>query len=137
MRGIDMNKSSVWQPSLTLMNQARIEQLHNAATKILEETGLNVHHLEMRRKLGDAGAKLGEDPRVYIPAEMVEQSLSTAKRQEEIVVHNRLGEPVMPVLAEKPHPLRNLLANSNNPKGLSLLNDVFSDGCVFSASTGS
>ena len=92
-----MNNSSVWQPSLTLMNQARIEQLHNAATKILQETGLNVHHPEMRRKLGDAGAKLGEGPRVYIPAEMVEQALSTAKHQEKIVVHNRLGEPVMPL----------------------------------------
>jgi trimethylamine--corrinoid protein Co-methyltransferase len=90
-----MNNSSVWQPSLTLMNQARIEQLHNAATKILEETGLNVHHPEMRRKLGDAGAKLGEGPRVYLPAGMVKRALSTAKR--DVVVHNRLGEPVMPL----------------------------------------
>jgi len=80
-----------------MMNQARIEQLHDAATEILQETGLNVHHPEMRRKLGDTGAKLGEGPRVYIPAEIVEQALSTAKHQEEIVVHNRLGEPVMPL----------------------------------------
>ena len=87
--------TSVWQPSLTLMNRAKIEQLHDAATKILEETGLNVHHPEMRRKLGDAGAKLGKGPRVYIPAEMVEKALSTAQR--EVVIHNRLGEPVMPL----------------------------------------
>ena len=87
--------SSVWQPSLTLLNQARIEQLHHAATEILQEIGLNVHHPEMRRKLADAGVRLGEGPRVYLPAGMVEEALSTAKRN--VVVHNRLGEPVMPL----------------------------------------
>jgi trimethylamine--corrinoid protein Co-methyltransferase len=92
-----MNTFSTWKPRLTLMDQARIEQLHRAATDILEETGLNVHHPEVRRKLADAGAKLGEAPRVYITADMVEQALSTAKKQEEVVVHNRLGEPVMPL----------------------------------------
>jgi trimethylamine--corrinoid protein Co-methyltransferase len=92
MRGLK-NNSSIWQPSLTLMNQARIEQLHDAATTILETTGLNVHHPEMRRKLADAGARLGQGPRVYLPAEMVEGALSTAKR--DVVVYNRLGEPVM------------------------------------------
>ncbi len=92
-----MNGFSAWRPSLTLMDQARIEQLHGAATDILEQTGLNVHHPGVRRKLADAGAKLGEAPRVYIPAAMVEGALSTAKRQEHVVVHNRLGEPVMPL----------------------------------------
>jgi trimethylamine--corrinoid protein Co-methyltransferase len=90
-----MKKSSIWQPNLTLMNQARIERLHDAATTILETTGLNVHHPEMQRKLADAGARLGEGPRVYLPASMVEGALSTAKRN--IVIHNRLGEPVMPL----------------------------------------
>jgi trimethylamine--corrinoid protein Co-methyltransferase len=79
------------------MDQARIEQLHNAALKVLAETGLNVHHPGVRRKLADAGAKLDEDAGVRIPAELVEQALSTARRQEEVVVHNRLGEPVMPL----------------------------------------
>ena len=97
MSGTEVNKSSIWQPNLTLMNQAKIEHLHNAATNILEETGLNVHHPGVRRKLADAGAKLGEAPRVYIPADMVEQALSTAKHQKDIVVHNVLGEPVMPL----------------------------------------
>jgi len=90
-----MNKSSVWHPSLTLMNQAKIEQLHNAATNILEETGLNVHHPGVRRKLADAGARLGDGPRVYVPAGMVERALETARK--DVVVHDRLGEPVMPL----------------------------------------
>lgn len=97
MQDTEMNEPSVWQPSLTLMNQAKIEQLHNAATSILEETGLNVHHPGMRRKLADAGAKLGEAPRVYVRADMVERALSGAKKRGKVVVHNRLGEPVMPL----------------------------------------
>jgi len=90
-----MNGASIWKPNLTLMNQARIEQLHNAAATILETTGLNVHHPEMRRRLADTGAKLGESPRVYLPPEMVEQALSTAKH--DVVIYSRLGEPVMPL----------------------------------------
>jgi len=84
-----------WRPSLTLMRPADIEHLHRAATKILETTGLNVHHPEMHRALADAGARLGETPRVYLPEEMVERALATAKR--DIVVYNRSGEPVMPL----------------------------------------
>ena len=62
-----MDDSFIWQPTLKLLNQDRIEQLHKAATTILAETGLNVHHPEMRRKLADAGARLGKEARVRIP----------------------------------------------------------------------
>jgi len=90
-----MKGDSIWKPNLKLMNQDRIEQLHNVAATILETTGLNVHHPEMRRRLADAGAKLGESPRVYLPPEMVEQALNTAKH--DVVIYNRLDEPVMPL----------------------------------------
>jgi trimethylamine--corrinoid protein Co-methyltransferase len=86
---------SAWQPSLTLMNQARIEQLHGAATAILNDTGLNVHHSEMRARLADAGARLGEEAQVYLTPDMVDKALGTARK--DVVVHNRLGEPVMPL----------------------------------------
>jgi hypothetical protein len=43
---------------------------------------------------------------------------------------------VQVVLAEKCHPLKDLPANPNNPKGLAILSDAFWDGCAFSASTG-
>jgi trimethylamine--corrinoid protein Co-methyltransferase len=79
------------------MNQDQLAQLHEAAVSILENTGLNVHHPEMRRRLADAGARLEGDgsPRVYMAPHMVDQALETAKS--EVVVHNRLGEPVMPL----------------------------------------
>jgi trimethylamine--corrinoid protein Co-methyltransferase len=90
-----MGEASVWTPSLKLMDRAGVERLHRAAVEILETTGLHVHHPEMRQKLLDAGARPGAAIRVYLPGEMVERSLKTAKRG--IVVHNRLGEPVMPL----------------------------------------
>jgi len=90
-----LSDSPICQPSLTLGDQATIEKLHSAAVTILDETGLNVLHADMRRRLGEAGARLGEEPRVYIPPTMVEEALKTAN--DEVVVHDRLGEPVMPL----------------------------------------
>jgi trimethylamine--corrinoid protein Co-methyltransferase len=49
----------------------------------------------MRAKLGDAGARLGERARVTLPPDLVEQAIGTAKK--DVVVHNRLGDPVMPL----------------------------------------
>lgn len=90
-----MSDSSICRPALTLGDQATIERLHCAATRILDETGVNVLHPDMRRRLGQAGARLGDEPRVHIPPTMVEEALKTAKG--EVVVHDRLGEPVMPL----------------------------------------
>jgi trimethylamine:corrinoid methyltransferase-like protein len=87
--------SAVWKPQLTLLDGAKIETLHQAATTILARTGLNVHHPELRRRLTGAGAGLGVGERVTIPAGMVSQALSRIKR--EVVIYNRLGEPVMPL----------------------------------------
>ncbi len=89
---------AVWKPQLSLLDQAKIETVHQAATTILARTGLNVHHPELRRRLVEAGAGPGEEERLYIPADMVSQALSRIKR--EVVIYNRLGEPVMPL---EPH----------------------------------
>jgi trimethylamine---corrinoid protein Co-methyltransferase len=90
-----MNDSPIWRPSLALLSQARMEHLHEAATNILETTGLNVHHPAMRRKLAEAGATVMNDLLVRIPKGMVKDALGTAKHN--VVVHNRLGQPVMPL----------------------------------------
>jgi trimethylamine--corrinoid protein Co-methyltransferase len=84
-----------WKPQLSLLDQERIEIIHAAATEILEQTGLNVHHEKLRNQLSDAGAKLGDGPRVYLPPCMVDHALSTVKKK--VVVYNRLGEPCMPL----------------------------------------
>jgi trimethylamine--corrinoid protein Co-methyltransferase len=86
--------AEVWKPTLTLMGEAQVRRLHGAAKHILGTTGLNVHHPEMRRKLVADGAMV-EGVRIYLPGEMVEWALQVAKR--EVVLFNRLGEPVMPL----------------------------------------
>ena len=90
-----MGGVSNWRPSLTLMGRGDVERLHDAATTILETTGLNVHHAQMRRRLLDAGARPGDETRVRLPPEMVEDALRTARR--DVVIHNRRGDPVMPL----------------------------------------
>jgi trimethylamine---corrinoid protein Co-methyltransferase len=90
-----MNNSANWRPSLTLLRRENMDELHDAATAILETTGLNVHHPAIRRKLTQAGATTENDLLVRIPRPMVQQALDTAKRN--IVIHNRLGQPVMPL----------------------------------------
>lgn len=87
------NDGSTWRPSLTLMDEARIDRLHEAAVKILEETGLNVHHSEIRGKLEDAGATLSGETRVTISADLVTRALDTAEK--DVVIYDRLGEPAM------------------------------------------
>src|SRR5271157_2034359 len=93
-----ISRSSAWTPSLTLAGQDRLEQLHAAALCILEETGFNVHHPAMRLRLAAAGARLGDEPRVYLTRELVERALGTARH--DVVIHNRLGEPAMSL---RPH----------------------------------
>lgn len=85
--------AATWRPHLTAMGGVDIEQLHQAAVTILARTGLNVHDEQMRDRLAANGASLGEAPRVYLPGGMVEQALSTARRN--VVIHNRMGEPAM------------------------------------------
>jgi trimethylamine--corrinoid protein Co-methyltransferase len=86
---------NLWQPQLTLLNQGRIEALHNAATLILEQTGLNVHHVDLRQQLAAAGATLGDGPRVFLTGVMIAQAITTAKK--DVVLFDRLGQPAMPL----------------------------------------
>ena len=70
-----------------------MERLHRAAVQILETTGLNVHHPVMRQQLAAAGARLGEEPRVFLPGALIDCALRSARR--EVVIYNRLGQPAL------------------------------------------
>ena len=91
--------SAVWKPRLSLLDESRMEELHEASTSILAKTGLNVHHDVLRRRLADAGARLGADVRVYLPPELVAQAIDTAPKH--VVVYDRLGQPAMPLGAHQ------------------------------------
>ena len=85
--------TTTWQPRLALMGGGDTEKLHRAALTVLAETGLNVHHEEMRELLAANGARTGEAPRVYLPEGMVEGALATARR--EVVIYDRTSQPAM------------------------------------------
>lgn len=88
-----------WQPELTMLNRDRLEQLHQAALEILATVGLNVHHPEMLERLKQAGAQVGENNRVRLPGELIQQALESAPT--EVVIYNREGEAAMPLLPHR------------------------------------
>jgi trimethylamine--corrinoid protein Co-methyltransferase len=93
-----IGQATAWTPHLALAGQDRLEQLHAAAVCILEQTGLNVHHPAMRTRLAAAGARLGDESRVYLTRELIEHALSTAVH--DVAIYNRLGQPAMSL---RPH----------------------------------
>lgn len=88
-----MENTVRWKPSLTLAGQSGCEELHKAATSILDTVGLNVHHPGTRQRLAKAGARLGDERRVYLPAALVDEALQSARR--DVIVYDRLGRPAM------------------------------------------
>ena len=93
-----MSTNLTLRPNLSLLGPEGIRRLHDAAVKILEDTGLNVHHPAMRQKLSDSGARLGDDVRVFLTGDLVGRALDTVCKS--VVVHDRGGQPVMPL---RPH----------------------------------
>lgn len=71
------------------------KKLHEASLRILERTGVRLHHPPAVDLLQKAGASVTEGNRVRIPGGLVEQALETAPK--EVVLYNRNGDPVMPL----------------------------------------
>lgn len=88
-------KEHFWRPNLSMMNPEKLQQLHQDALDILQQVGVNVHHPQMRDLLRQAGGTVSGDQRVQITENMVSQALETV--QKEVIIHNRLGDPVMPL----------------------------------------
>ena len=81
------------KPTLASIPDKQLDMLHEAALKILADTGLNVHSAEVRSMLRKGGAQVKDDLRVYIPAELVNQSLATAPSR--VDIYDRTGEVAM------------------------------------------
>jgi trimethylamine--corrinoid protein Co-methyltransferase len=65
--------------------------LHEASLAILERTGVVLHDAEAVERLHGAGARVGDDGRVHVPAPLVEWALSVAPRS--VTLHDRSGAP--------------------------------------------
>jgi len=75
------------------LNQAQLRQIHVASCKILEETGMVVHHPEALELLQAAGAHIREGNLVFLPQSLVERAIQSAPAR--ITMYNRDGLPAM------------------------------------------
>ncbi len=73
-----------------MLSQDQLEEMFNGVLNVLETIGLDVHHEEARKILGDAGARV-EGKRVCIPQHLVKRCLSTAPRS--FTIYARDGNP--------------------------------------------
>jgi trimethylamine--corrinoid protein Co-methyltransferase len=73
-----------------MLSQDQLEEMFNGVLNVLETIGLDVHHEEARKILGDAGARV-DGKRVCIPQHLVKRCLSTAPRS--FTIYARDGNP--------------------------------------------
>lgn len=75
------------------LTPAQCARIHEASLAILERTGVVLHDAGCVERLRDAGARVGGDGRVRVPADLVDWALSVAPRR--LVLHDRRGEPAI------------------------------------------
>jgi trimethylamine--corrinoid protein Co-methyltransferase len=78
-------------PRYDRLTSANCARLHSAAVSILERTGVRMLDDEAVARLHGAGARVGDDGRVFVPGSLVDWALSVAPRS--ITLHDRAGRP--------------------------------------------
>ena len=78
-----------FKPTMKVLNDEQIEQLHLATLEVLERTGIELTHPKARELLLDAGARV-DGNRVRIPSWMVEDAIRKAPSR--VVLGKRNGE---------------------------------------------
>src|SRR3989339_815691 len=87
-----------FKPSLQVINQDQIDQIHMATLEVLERTGIKLTHPKGLALLADAGARIDGD-RVRIPSRMVEEAIQKAPKR--IVLGKRTGERTVTLERDK------------------------------------
>lgn len=75
-----------------VLNEGQCREIVNAAFRVLERTGCDIHHEGARQLLKDAGCRVN-GIRVKIPTSLVEKAIRTAPSQ--ITVYDREGNPAL------------------------------------------
>ena len=75
------------------LSEKQAQEIHLASCKVLEETGMVIHHEEAVELLRRAGAPVENGNRVYFPSRLVKQALQTAPSR--VTLYNRRGEPAL------------------------------------------
>jgi len=93
-----LHYSSRRQPTITMLSEEQIHDLHFATLEMLERTGVDVRHKRALDLLRRAGARV-EGERVRIPAHLVEQAIRSAP--ERVVLCRRTGERAVALEADR------------------------------------
>jgi trimethylamine--corrinoid protein Co-methyltransferase len=75
---IQSNYSAFMAPFFRKLSDDQLARIHAASLEILERTGVQLHHPRALELLRRAGAAVGEDGWVRIPAQRVEWALRAA-----------------------------------------------------------
>lgn len=78
-------------PRYDRLTPADCARLHDASLSILERTGVRLMDAEAVERMRAAGARVGDDGRVFVPGSLVEWGLSVAPRS--VTLHDRSGAP--------------------------------------------
>jgi trimethylamine--corrinoid protein Co-methyltransferase len=78
-----------FRPRMSVVDEAQIEQIHQATLEVLERTGVQISHPRALEILSGAGARV-DGKRVRLPAWLVETAIHQAPKR--IVLGNRQGE---------------------------------------------
>ena len=92
------SNNGTFKPRLKTMNLDQMKAIHEAALKILDVTGFEMQHEDVRRMLLDAGCSPLDGGRLSMPEKLVEKALKTAPKQ--ILLHDQTGKPVMDIQGE-------------------------------------
>lgn len=96
------NYTQLGAPSLRVLSDDQIREIHSAACEILEHTGMEIRHAGAQEMLHSFGAKIGpEKDRVRIPSWLVNDAIR--KAPERVVMCNRDGERHMFLEDHKVH----------------------------------
>lgn len=90
-----MEKSFYHRPGIRYLSKEQMDRIHEAGLEILERVGAYIYNDESLELFRKAGARVERDGRVYLSPKLVEWGLSVADKN--ITLHNRNGEPVMPL----------------------------------------
>jgi trimethylamine--corrinoid protein Co-methyltransferase len=82
------------QPSVRMISEQQVRELHYATLKILSQTGVKMQDPQGRELLLEAGA-WESNGRIKIPENLVTDAIDKAPSR--ILMHNRLGELTMPL----------------------------------------
>lgn len=82
-----MNRSPIYQPRFSLLDQRACQRIHDASLLILQRTGVRVYHPTAVAMLAEAGGSVTDGNLVHLPPELVESVLGRAPAR--IALHFR------------------------------------------------